>query len=191
MIGVNPHRFSKAMTGFFRFILLLIGVSALFIQRSDAHSSLIATYNVQKNSDSEWVLKISMPLGSLHMALLTHHTEQELLPETDRYNETLAIAYLKKYSVITVNDSHDIELDLKSVSLNNHQSNFTFQLENVPSDVEKFKFYVPAMSENIGHVNIARVNGLGKRRKVVLNYKNDFTGSLIFNAESGSVLTGQ
>ena len=161
-----------------KFLLTLLAISALLSQRADAHSSLISTYLFEKKANNEWQLTISTPLIALHHALLTTHEEKDLWIKENEYNTPLVLKYLQEKSNIKANTKSQIQLEKSRVQLDNHQSNFVFTLKNVPTDVTSFDFSIPAMSENPGHVNIVRVKGIAKNKKIVLQNKNNYAGHL-------------
>ena len=161
-----------------KLLFILLTVSALLSQRTDAHSTLISTYLLEKSANNEWQLTISVPLISLHQALLTYHEEKDLWIKDNEYNTPLVVTYLQKNSNINVNTTTQVQLEKVNVKLDNHQSNFIFTLKNMPTNITRFDFTIPAMSENAGHVNIVRIKGIEKNKKVVLQRKNNYAGHI-------------
>ena len=159
-------------------IFLGLGISLLFIQRADAHNSMISTYFLEFSQKNEWTLTISMPLVGLHQALLQEHVEDELLPENGTYNTAAAMNYLRQFSEIKVNDNQLVALENIETQLDNHQSNFIFKLIDMPDIVNRWDFNIPAMSENAGHVNIVRIKNYGQNPKIVLSNSNDYKGQI-------------
>lgn len=161
-----------------KFLFILLAISALLTQRADAHNSLISTYLFEKKANNEWQLTISTPLISLHKALLTNHKEKDLWIKENEYNTALVVKYLQEKSNIKANTTTQIQLQEANVKLDNHQSNFIFTLSNIPEKITRFDFSIPAMSENIGHVNIVRIKGIKKNKKAILQEKNNYTNHI-------------
>lgn len=160
-------------------MLVLFVFSALIYQRADAHSSIMATYIVQSNDKNEWTLTVSVPLSGLHQALLQHHKESDLLMGENNYNTPLAVKYLQAHSQIKVNQQQAVKLEYVKARLGDHQSDFVFNLVNVPDQINRFEFNINAMSENKGQVNIVRVKWEGNSKKIILQLNNQYVGTLV------------
>jgi hypothetical protein len=145
-----------------------------------AHNAAIATYKMEQVSPQQWTLTISMPLGGLHLALLTHYEEAQLWLDDGEYNAELAINYLQAHSVITANGSTPITLKPKRHTLDNHQSDFVFELIDMPAKILNFTFDITAMAENPGHMNMVRIFSPQGNKKVILQGYNNYQGNIEF-----------
>jgi len=159
----------------------------LLAQQAHGHSSIMANYLFEGNEKGEWYLTISVPLAGLHQALLSHHDETDLwIVEGSEYNTQLALKYLvsksrvKILSTDPINSGTLIEMQSIQTRLGDHQSDFIFKLKNVPKKISGFDLEISAMSENIGHVNIARVIHGAANKKVILQFSNNYQGSIRF-----------
>ena len=170
--------------------MIKIGLSALFIsifllysQNIHAHNAAIATYKIEHINPNQWILTISVPLGGLHLALLKHHKESELWindnQEKKQYNAALAMEYLKQFSKIKANGSNNTRLKNMRYTLDNHQSDFVFEMLDIPINVKKFDFDISAMSENKGHMNIVRIKTVKGNKRSILQYDNNYKTELV------------
>jgi hypothetical protein len=162
---------------------LFISVSLLCSLHLHAHSAAIATYKIQHINQKQWTVTISIPLGGLHLALLKHHKEPELWvkdkEENKQYNAVLAMDYLKQFSKIKVNGNTNIRLKDMRYNLDNHQSDFVFEMLDMPMNISKFDFDISAMSENEGHINIVRIKTSKGNKKSILQHHNNYKAELM------------
>ena len=147
---------------------------------SHAHSSAIASYEIEQHKAGDWTLTISVPLGGLHLALLNTYDEEALWVKEGEYNVALVVQYLKKHSQILANQKTPLTLLEVNAELDDHQSQFIFSIENMPQPLHQLTLHFDAMSENPGHINIARVKQASYQNRVILSYANDFRGVLAF-----------
>jgi hypothetical protein len=159
--------------------LLIIGLLFLdSLNAAQAHSSAIATYEFKQGKNSEWSLTINVPLGGLHLALLQHYDEDDLWTKPGVYNVELVNDYLQQHSKVVANKTTSLRLKAISSKLDDHQSQFIFAITNMPPSLQKLSFEVDAMSENEGHINIARVTTQSSKQRVILQYANDYRSDL-------------
>ncbi|MDO6695432.1 hypothetical protein Q4574_19190 [Aliiglaciecola sp. 3_MG-2023] len=162
-----------------KYSILAIAMCLSSVGETQAHSAAVATYQLAQQQNGNWTLTISVPLGGLHQALLKHHQESELWTDKGKYNLELANSYLINHSEIIVNNATTVKLAAIKTNLDDHQSDFVFSASNVPAQVNKVTFNIDAMSENPGHINIARLKGITGAKKVILQYANDYQASLV------------
>jgi hypothetical protein len=159
--------------------LIIIGLLLLCsLNAAQAHSSAIATYEIKQDEDSKWSLTINVPLGGLHIALLKHYKEADLWTSPGVYNVGLANDYLQEHSKIVANKTTNLSFKAVRTELDDHQSQFVFAITNMPSSLQNLSFEVDAMSENEGHINIARVLREGNKQRVILQYANNYRSDL-------------
>ncbi len=159
--------------------LIIVGLLFLgSLKTVHAHSSAIATYEFKQDNNSEWSLTINVPLGGLHLALLQHYDEDDLWIRPNVYNVELVNDYLQQHSKVVANKTTKLLLESISSKLDNHQSQFIFAITNMPPSLHKLSFEVDAMSENEGHINIARVTTHSIKQRIILQYANDYSGDL-------------
>lgn len=154
-------------------LMFIAGLLLLCSLKLHAHSAAIATYKIQQNNQQVWQLTISMPLSGLHIALLKHYEESDLWIDEGQYNADIAIEYLMNTSHITANGEQPILLKSTRYTLDNHQSNFVFEMQNMPKNITTMSFDIPAMGENIGHINVVRMRTkLGNKKAILQAYNN-------------------
>lgn len=157
-----------------RLVMLVASLLLLYNFELHAHSAAIATYKIEQTEADVWHLTVSVPLGALHLALLQHYDEADLWVTERQYNADIAINYLMTTSQITANNNQQILLKSQRYTLDNHQSNFVFEMQHMPTNITTLNFHIPAMKENKGHINIVRLVSKFGNKKAILQSNNNY-----------------
>ena len=163
-----------------RWMLCCIGCLLFCLNMmANAHDSNTATFHI-RHHENHWSFEVMAPLYALDQSLKSTIGPElygNLTPGSNTYKKQL-VAHIKAafdvQAIAQPQSSVKLILGRGKMTLGNHSSVLSFDIENMPTTIAALEFTLPLMTNN-PH-NLLRLIDGDRSKRYVLSKGNDFSG---------------
>lgn len=167
---------------------LVIVLFSLFSPLAYPHDSRLATIEVTRIGDSQWIMKLMSPLFGLDASLRAYGADKsnngrDLEVGSREYKERL-VAYIKsEFSMTAMVSANNVSgfvpvrasLGKGRLKLNDHLSTLIFEINGLPVEFTQLVFRLAFMANIKGQQHLLKLIDGSRTEKYVLIEENDFS----------------